>query len=182
MTEHEIGELKAGPETDAAVAEKVMGWSSVGYAQAWAPDGDWGIAPKTTGVLRPFYMRHCCCDVDREFNEKWSEHDEKIYGVSRMAGHCLSCLDVVPEFSTDPAAAAQVKRWLWERGLVVEVTSAPGDKPVVGVWLYGGPFPDGACVADAPVKDGDCVAAECLCLARAAIVVASKAAARREGE
>jgi hypothetical protein len=104
MTRDEINNLTAGPELDALVAEKVLGWKVLGTKQAWRPEGDWSMTPGD-GAERPVYLRHCICDIKEPGDDQiW----QWTYGFTELGGHGPQCLAVVPCFSEEMTPALEV--------------------------------------------------------------------------
>lgn len=122
---------EAGRDLDALVAEKVMGLQ-VCAARACAihVEGEWSIHDDREDAegwecyaeMAPVYVRHCCCDISPR---DWTEvadtdelcaatEDMNRRAVARRAsaiarfGHIGHCLCVVPNYSTDIAAAWEV--------------------------------------------------------------------------
>ena len=102
-----IDEMPAGREIDALVAEKIMGMTVVGKATCLLAEGfviqsenDGAPVPKWHSV-EPVFVEDCICDIETD--------DRKLFG------HQIGCLEVVPFFSTDIAAAWQVVEKLAEK-------------------------------------------------------------------
>lgn len=99
-------QMQPGRELDAAVAERLMGQQVVGEALCWRN-------PECTGLLvdlyqehdsmggynagrQPVWVDHCSCDIERDPD------------IAQIGGHSTFCLEVVPFYSRDIAAAWQV--------------------------------------------------------------------------
>lgn len=140
-------ELPAGKELDALVAEKVMGLRVAGFADCLAPEGDWSvrsndgppnrpvyILPKCTGEEFHAYLRDLCYSSegavarrvagdDDMKRKEIEEYYRREWERDQLFGHnIVHCLGVVPEYSTDIAAAWEVVEKLRGRKWFVEVT------------------------------------------------------------
>lgn len=127
MTAAAIDQMQAGRELDALVAEQVMGWPVLGWTTCAYADGEWTMHPgdEPSGFMvhaehAPVYLRTChCADVDVE--------DLELVEEDRIFGHYTFCLDVVPRFSTEIAAAWQVVEkmrslgWFYSVSDVIEI-------------------------------------------------------------
>ena len=120
MTKDKILAMEAEPDLDWRVAELVMGLDVPGMLMV-TPDHDSPSAycvpyrqePHGLDAPRPVYVAHCACDMDER-----QPSDEDYWG------HYAACLEVVPRYSTDIAAAWQVADKLHNSGWWVRVKSA----------------------------------------------------------
>lgn len=100
-----IDDMQAGREMDALIAEKVMRLTVFDVAPACQyEDGSWQVkrADSFDTEPHPIYLKECRCETIR--ND--SLLSQLIEGG--LFGHYANCLDVVPFYSTDIAAAWQV--------------------------------------------------------------------------
>jgi len=152
MTPEQIDVMEAGREIDAAVAVECFGYEWRKDRRAWArklsEDGNFGL---------------------------WSPKNGPLVATRREGEICVLSGDRIPHYSTDPAAAADVKRWLWERGWETDSGWYDREGELTAEVYYGrrGGATDEAEIIIAPIT-GDPIAAECLCLARVALAVAGK--------
>ncbi len=91
-------EIKPGPELDAVLAEKWMGYKIVGFGHWWNPDGG-GWTPHESGDPAAAYLKQCFCgDLKR------NRDIEDIFGV----GHDWQCLEKVKPYTRDQNAALEL--------------------------------------------------------------------------
>ncbi len=137
------GQREAGRVLDAEVAERVMGHVLAGMATCIHVEGEWSIHVDS-GVdgwachaeVGPVYVEHCNCadgpivlrgleddtDEDRACRQKINEEYAAEYASDRERfGHSRNCLGVVPEYSTDIAAAWTVVEQLAALGFSTSV-------------------------------------------------------------
>lgn len=118
-------ELPAGPELDALVETHVFGREVLGIVPcATSPDGDELViihrARKPAGIPRPVVLGRYGC----------SDHNE-CHGSYPVLGHNWKCLEIVPDYSDDIAAAWQVVAHLRSIGWIVRVQEMPDGVPFV---------------------------------------------------
>src|SRR4051812_28284759 len=99
-TPEQIHAMSAGPAMNAAVAEKLFSLEVVGIC---SNDYDCIFSPERGTNLRPVYLAGCCCDLVGD-GEKEGEAEDKV-----RWGHYSFCLKVVPDYSTDIAAAFEME-------------------------------------------------------------------------
>ncbi len=94
MTTKEIENMPAGITMDALIAEKVLGQKIMGLCRGWY-DGGWLVMGEPKGDGEDVFCRlsKCLCDIVEEM-EECRIINPKLYG------HETSCLEVVPEYST----------------------------------------------------------------------------------
>jgi len=104
-----------------ALGYEVMGWepsrpdpeAPTWYVWSWADE------------KHPVYLAHCICDIVDEWDE------EEILSC----GHYAGCLEVVPFYSTDIAAAWELVEMAAGRGWVVTVRQMRRGKAKVRIGL-----------------------------------------------
>ena len=129
--------LEAGRELDALIAEKVMSLNVLGVVNGERdPEGCFGhhimipfeYCPKDS-IETPIYLAHCLC----EFRE---ESDIDYFG------HTAGCLEVVPWYSTNIAAAWEVVEALNSMKLgwfsLEQFGSKGQDEWSALIWVSGG--------------------------------------------
>jgi len=119
--------LKAGRELDALVAEKVMGLRVAGRCCAVFVEGEWSIHPDSEPAgwacyagIEPVYARadcDCAEPLVREYEspekaalyaEIDAEREKRQSAAIAKTGHRTYCLRIVPNYSTEIAAAWEV--------------------------------------------------------------------------
>ena len=94
-------------ELDAQVANHFFSYQVPGIAPCWQDEcGDWWLDthPKLGDrEQQPVYLDVCHCDIREETD------------IVDLHGHYWACFEVVPFYSTDPAACALVKAELRRR-------------------------------------------------------------------
>jgi len=137
MTRDEILAMEAGPELAWKVGELVMRLEIPGML-AVTPDHDSPggyCVPYTQDpilkcdVIRPVYVAHCACDMD-----------ERQPGDDDYWGHYAACLEVVPRYPEDIAAAWCVveKMVPIKYGFNLAIESPPGPWGDWEVHFYNG--------------------------------------------
>lgn len=100
----DIDNLTTSRETDALIAELIMGYKVLGYTTCVYADGDWTIHPDTDpngwachAEYGPVYLGECYCDIIGE--------EDLLPRSYRFADHSTACLKVVPHYTFNIADA-----------------------------------------------------------------------------
>jgi hypothetical protein len=152
-TEGGVMTTETSRDLDARVAERVMGTPVLGVAGVCWPAGEATIVGDDGDTQEPICVGACNCDVIADLA---AENPGDRYWTDRLFGHHHHCLEVVPAYSTDPAAARLVEDEIERRGLWRAYTEAlllavidlpPGVDTIFEGWALIRATPEARCRA-----------------------------------
>ena len=164
-TPDEVRAMPAGAELDALVARVAFGIDVLGMEKCWKPDGCWSVYPNGNDCVdRPVYVRECYCNDD--MNESYRRL-RSVMGKSH--GHWSTCLEVVPSYSSDPAACAVLERRLFADGWEIETRWYPQVERIYAALIrfYG---LDRSEISLSAPAGSDPVAVRCLLMSRVGVL------------
>jgi hypothetical protein len=113
-------------ELDVKIAQ-LLGLEILGEAQCYImPDAGYQVVAcdGSGNAMQPVYLNNCFCD-------------DPLEGEARVLGHLISCLEVVPFYSSDcNLAVAALERVCDERGLTPDLNRPHGNW-FAGLWHDG---------------------------------------------